>query len=154
MLTEEEKKEIEEEFEKVPKKRNAALEALQVVQEKRGYISDDSLKEVADFLEISPEELDSVATFYNLVFRKPVGRNVILVCDSISCWVMDYESIAEKIKQHLGIEMGETTQDNRFTLLPIPCLGNCDRAPTLMVNKELHSDVTKENITDILDQYE
>jgi len=154
MLTEEEKKEIEEEFKKVPKKRNASLEALQVVQEKRGYISDDSLKEVADFLEISPEELDSVATFYNLVFRKPVGRNVILVCDSISCWVMDYESIAEKIKQHLGIEMGETTQDNRFTLLPIPCLGNCDRAPTLMVNKELHSDVTKENITDILDQYE
>ena len=154
MLSEEEKKEIQKEFHHVPTKQNACLDALKVVQEHRGYVSDESLKDVADFLEMSTDELESVATFYNLVFRRPVGRNVILVCDSISCWVCGYEGLVEHLKKKLNIDYGETTEDNRFTLLTIPCLGTCDRAPALMINKDLHRDLTTEKLDEILEQYE
>jgi len=154
MLSEIEKKEIEAHIEKLPNRRAACLEALSVVQKHRGWISDKSLEELADYLDMSTHELDSVATFYNLVFRKPVGRNVILVCDSISCWVMGYEKIVNHLKEKLGIQWGETTEDKRFTLLPIPCLGTCDHAPALMINNDLHRDLTTEKLDDILNRYE
>ncbi len=154
MLSEEEKHEIDEEIAQYPTKQNACLEALQLVQQKRGWISDDTLKEVADYLEMAPDELESVATFYNLIFRKPVGRNVILICESISCWIIGYEEIMNHIKQYLGIDLGETTEDNRFTLLTMPCLGTCDHAPAMMVNNNLHRDLTKDNVEQVLEQYE
>lgn len=154
MLTDEEKHEIEEEFKKVPNKRNACLEALKVVQEHRGWVSDESMEDVAGILGMTIHELENVATFYNLIFRKPVGRHVILICDSISCWVVGYEEILDNLKKKLNIELGETTEDNRFTLLPIPCLGTCDRAPAMMIDHDLHRDLTPDKLDDILAQYE
>lgn len=154
MLSEQEKHEIDEEIAQYPTRQNACLEALQLVQNHRGWISDETLKEIAHYLEMAPDELESVATFYNLVFRQPVGRNVILMCESISCWVVGYEDILGHIKQSLGIDLGETTQDNRFTLLTMPCLGTCDRGPAMMVNSNLHRDLTKENVEQVLEQYE
>lgn len=153
MLTDEEKKEIQEEIKHYPIKKAASIEALKVVQKYRGWVSDESIKDIAAELEMSAEELDSVATFYNLVFRKPVGKNVILVCDSISCWVMGYEKLYDHLKKKLGIEFGQTTKDNRFTLLTIPCLGTCDRAPALMINNDLHRDLTPEKLDKILEKY-
>ena len=153
MLTDEEKKEIREEIKHYPIKKAASIEALKVVQKYRGWVSDESIKDIAAELEMSPEELDSVATFYNLVFRKPVGKNVILMCDSISCWVMGYGKLYEHLKKKLGIEFGQTTKDNRFTLLTIPCLGTCDRAPALMINNDLHRDLTPEKLDKILEKY-
>jgi NADH-quinone oxidoreductase subunit E len=152
-LTPEEMAEIDHEIALVPVRRAAAIEALKIVQQHRGWISDDSLQAIAGYLEISPEELDSVATFYNLVFRRPVGRNIILLCDSISCYVMGYEKIYEQIRERLGIAFGQTTPDGRYTLLPNPCLGTCDHAPALMINNELFRDVTEENLDEILDRY-
>lgn len=154
MLSEEEKKEIEAHIAKAPKRNAASLEALSVVQKYRGWVSDETLRDVAEFLEMSPHELDSVATFYNLVFRKPVGRHVILVCDSISCWVMGYEKLTARLDQKLGIQWGETTADQRFTLLPIPCLGTCDHAPALMIDNDLHRDLSADQLDAILDRYE
>jgi NADH-quinone oxidoreductase subunit E len=153
MLTEDELKEINEHVKQYPQKRAACIEALKVVQRKRRWISDESIKDIAGFLEISPDELDSVATFYNLVFRKPVGRHVILICDSVSCWIMGFEKIREYIQNKLGIEYGETTRDDRFTLLPIQCLGTCDRAPALMIDNDLHRDLSIEKIDIILEGY-
>lgn len=153
MLTEEEIEKIEEEVSKVPVRRAACIEALKIVQQHRGYISDDSLNEIAAFMEMSAEDLDSVATFYNLIFRKPVGRNVILLCDSISCYVMGYEKVYDYLKEHLHIRFGETTPDGRFTLLPNCCLGTCDHAPALMINNELYSNLTSEKLKDILHAY-
>jgi NADH-quinone oxidoreductase subunit E len=153
MLSDQEKKEIDEEIAIYPAKENACLEALQVVQKHRNWVSDDALKTVAEYLEMTPDELEGVATFYNLIFRKPVGRNVILMCESISCWVLDYERLMSHIKQKLNIDLGETTPDNRFTLLTIPCLGNCDHGPAMMVNDNLHQDLTEERIDEILEQY-
>lgn len=153
MLTEEEIERIEEEAAKVPVRRAACIEALKIVQQHRGYISDDSLNEIAAFMEMSAEDLDSVATFYNLIFRKPVGRNVILLCDSISCYVMGYEKVYDYLKAHLHIGFGETTSDGRFTLLPNCCLGTCDHAPALMINNELYNNLTPEKLKDILHAY-
>jgi NADH-quinone oxidoreductase subunit E len=152
-LTPKEMAEIDHEIALVPVRRAAAIEALKIVQQHRGWISDDSLHAIAGYLEISPEELDSVATFYNLVFRKPVGRNVILLCDSISCYVMGYEKIYAQIRERLNIGFGQTTPDGRFTLLPNACLGTCDHAPALMINNELFRDVTENDLDEILDRY-
>jgi NADH-quinone oxidoreductase subunit E len=153
MLTEEEQREIEAEFPRYPNKRAVCIDALRIVQRHRGWVSDESLRDIAALLEMSPDELDGVATFYNLIFRKPVGRHVIMVCDSVSCWVMGYERLRRNLAERLGIQMGETTPDGRFTLLPIVCLGACDHAPTMMVNQDMHRDVDPDGIDRILDQY-
>jgi len=154
MLTAEEIKEIDKAISVVPYKKAASVEALKVVQGHRRYVSDESLKDVASYLDMSAEELDSVATFYNLIFRKPVGRHIILLCDSISCWVMGYEKIKEQLSAKLKIGYGETTTDGRFTLLPNPCLGTCDCAPALMIDKDLYRNLTIEQLDEILKKYE
>jgi len=153
MLTAEEKHQIDHEISLVPAKKNACIEALKIVQHNRGWISDDSLKEVADYVEMSPAELDSVATFYNLIFRQPVGRHVILVCDSISCFVMGYDGIRDHLFSALNIKYGQTTPDGRFTLLPNCCLGTCDCAPALMIDNDLYRNLTVEQLDEILTKY-
>ncbi|HEY8934904.1 MAG TPA: NADH-quinone oxidoreductase subunit NuoE [Cyclobacteriaceae bacterium] len=154
MLTNEEIHEIEEAIKQVPVKKAACIEALKIVQEHRRWVSDESLKEVAAYMSMSPEELDSVATFYNLIFRRPVGRHIILLCDSISCWVMGYETILEHLTKTLGIKYGETSADGRYTLLPNPCLGTCDCAPALMIDNDLYRNLTIEQLDEILKKYE
>ena len=154
MLTAEEIKEIDEAIHVVPYKQAACIEALKVVQNHRRWVSDESLKDVAAYMEMTTEELDSVATFYNLIFRKPVGRHVILVCDSISCWVMGYESLRDELTKILGIKLGETTADSRFTMLPNPCLGTCDCAPAMMIGNDLYRNIRLEQLDDILKKYE
>jgi NADH-quinone oxidoreductase subunit E len=154
MLTIEEKNEIDEAVSHVPVRKAAGIEALKIVQQHRRWISDESLHDVAHYMDMSPEELDSVATFYNMLFRKPVGRHIILVCDSISCWVMGYETILKKISSHLNITLGETTLDGRYTLLPNCCLGCCDRAPAFMIDGDLYKNVTPEQLEEILKKYE
>ena len=152
-LTAEEMRSIDHEIQIVPYKQAAVIEALKVVQQHRGWISDESVESIAEYLEMSPAEVDSVATFYNLIFRKPVGRHVILLCDSISCYVMGYKKLQEALQQKLNIKFGGTTRDQSFTLLPNCCLGCCDRAPALMVDEDLYQDVTVEMIDDILKKY-
>jgi NADH-quinone oxidoreductase subunit E len=153
MLTTEEKNDIEKAISIMPVRKSACIEALKVIVHHRRWISDESLKDVADYMEMSPEELDSVATFYNLLFRKPVGRHIILLCDSISCWVMGYDQIRNHLIQKLGIQYGQTTPDDRFTLLPNCCLGTCDTAPALMIDKDLYKNVKVEQLDEILQKY-
>ena len=144
---------IDHELSLVPYKKAALIEALKIVQQHRGWISDDSVEAIAEYLEISTAEVDSVATFYNLIFRKPVGRHVILLCDSISCYVMGYKKLYETLQQQLNIKFGETTADKKFTLLPNACLGCCDHAPALMIGEDLYRDVKVEELEKILSNY-
>jgi len=153
MLTAEEKKEIEAEFPRYEQKRAACVEALKIVQRHRGWVSDEALIAVAEFLEMTPAELDGVATFYNLIFRKPVGKHIILVCDSVSCWIMGYERILQHLQDRLGIVLGETSADGVFTLLPIVCLGACDQAPAMMIDDELYGNLDPAKIDEILTKY-
>ncbi len=153
MLSEKEIKEIEEHLAHYPRKQAAVIEALKVVQFHRGYVSDENVEDIAKLLDMTPDEVDSVATFYNLIFRKPVGEHVILMCDSVSCWIMGYENLKDHLSAKLGIDIGQTTSDNRFTLLTIPCLGACDRAPAMMIDNELYGNLTPQKIDEILDKY-
>jgi NADH-quinone oxidoreductase subunit E len=153
MLSEEERREVEQELSQYDYKRAASIEALKVIQRHRGWISDENIHDLAPILEMSPEELDNVATFYNLIYRQPVGEHVILLCDSISCWLMGYDQILARLKERLGIELGQTTEDNTFTLLPMVCLGTCDHAPAMMIDEELYRDLDPDKIDQILDEY-
>ena len=123
------------------------------VQRHHRWISDRKLREVAALLEMAPDELDGVATFYNLLFRRPVGRHVIMLCDSVSCWIMGHDAVLDALRERLGIRRGETSADGRFTLLPIVCLGHCDHAPAMLVDADLHGDVEPATLAAILDAY-
>jgi NADH-quinone oxidoreductase subunit E len=153
MLNETEIQEINAELARAATKTSASVDALNIVQRHRGWVPDEAVKDLAPLLDMTADELDAVATFYSFIFRKPVGRHVILVCDSISCWVMGYSPLLDLLKTKLGIAFGETTPDNRFTLLPISCLGACDRAPAMMVDEDLYGPVTQEVMEEILKKY-
>ena len=153
MLTEEMKHEIETEAGLYAQRQAAAIEALKIVQRQNRWVDDASVREIADLLNMSPDEVDSVATFYNLILRRPVGRHVIRVCSSVSCWVMGYEGLREHLRTKWGIALGETTKDDRFTLIPNQCLGACDHAPTLMIDDDLYQDLTPETIDAVLEKY-
>lgn len=154
MLSHEEIEGIDHEISIVPYRRSAVIEALRIVQRHRGWVSDDAVRDIAGHLGISPDEVDGIATFYNLIYRRPVGRHVILLCDSVSCWIVGYDAIREALQKKLGIGLGETTADGRFTLLTVPCLGTCDRAPALLIDRDLHRDLTPEGLDAILERYE
>jgi len=153
MLTDAEIQAIDHEISLLPHKKAGVIEALKIIQQHRGWVSDESVDAIAAYLEISPADVDSVATFYNLIFRKPVGRHVILLCDSISCYVMGYDKLYRALQQQVGIRFGETSPDNRFTLLPNACLGCCDHAPALMIDEDLFRDVKVEMLDQLLSGY-
>ena len=153
-LTEAEIQAIDHEVNLVPYKKAAVIEALKIVQQNRGWISDESVEGIAGYLDMNAAEVDSVATFYNLIFRKPVGRHIILLCDSISCYVMGYRKLYEILQKELKIKFGETTADKKFTLLPNACLGCCDHAPALMIGEDLYMDIKVEDVAEILKKYE
>jgi NADH-quinone oxidoreductase subunit E len=153
MLTELEREEILEEIRQYPYPAVACIDALKIVQKHRSWISDESIKDIAGMLEMSVEEVDGVATFYTRIYRKPVGRNIILLCDSMSCLVMGYEPLYDHISKKLGIAFGETTPDNRFTILPNSCLGDCDHAPVMMINDDHFNNLTIDKVDELLKKY-
>ena len=153
-LSPEETAAIEAECAHLPDRESAAIDAMMIVQRQRGWVSDASLAAIARLLGMSVEALDAIATFYNLIFRQPVGRHVAMLCDSVSCYVMGADGLKKQVEAHLGIKMGETTSDGRFTLLPIVCLGACDRAPTMMIDEALIGNVTAERLGEVFDRFE
>ena len=134
--------------------RAACIEALQRVQREFRWVSDAHLREVAALLGMSAADLDGVATYFNLIFRRPVGEHVILLCDSVSCWLMGRERMLAHLEQRLGIRPGQTTKDGAYTLLPTVCLGHCDHAPAMMVGDALHGDLDTSKIDRILSDRE
>jgi len=131
--------------------RGACVAAMKFIQDRRGWVDDEAMEWLSAKLGMSLSELESVATFYSLIFRKPVGRHVILMCDSVSCWVMGYGTVLDHLRRRLGIDLGQTTSDGNFTLLTIPCLGACDIAPAMMVDEVLCGPLTPELIDTVLD---
>ncbi len=150
-LTDKEREEIEHEFSHYPHKQAATIEALKIVQKYQGWVSDGKVKAIAELLETSADQIDSVATFYNKIYRRPVGKTVLAVCDSVSCWIMGSPKIMKHTCKKLNIQPGQTTEDGRFTLLPTPCLGACDKGPVLMNGEELVTQLTQEKIDKIID---
>jgi NADH-quinone oxidoreductase subunit E len=133
--------------------RAASIDALKIVQKRHGWVPDEAIAAIGGILDIPSTDVEGVATFYNLIFRRPVGRHVIKVCDSISCFLTGYDDLIAAMKQHLNLEYGHTTADGRFTLLPICCLGNCDKGPVIMIDDDTHGPVTPAQIATLLETY-
>ncbi len=119
-----------------PAPRGAAVEALRLIQQAEGWVSDERLAEAAALLGMTTAELDGIATFFSLIFRRPVGETVILLCDGASCWMNGADAVRDAVTARLGISFGETTPDGRFTLIDICCVGGCDRAPAAVVGRD------------------
>lgn len=132
--------------------RELAIDVMFALQDHYGYLSDEAVEETAELLDLSPLEVEEIATFYTFLFREPVGRYVIHVCDSVVCWMQGEETIAEHLSRKLDIQMGETTTDGLFTLLPVCCIGYCDRAPAILINRKVYGELTPEKIDEILER--
>ena len=154
MLTTEERREIETKLGDYPNKQAMSIESMLIIQRHHGWVSEESLRDLSELLGLSVADLDGVATFYNLIRRRPVGRHVVLVCDSVSCWIMGSERVRDLLCSRLGTTLGETTADGRFTLLPIVCLGACDHAPAMMIDGKLYEDIDEPRIEEVVSQYE
>ncbi len=128
------------------------VDVMFALQEKYGYLTDAAVAETAAMLSMTPMEVEELATFYPFVYREPVGRYVIHVCDSVVCWMDGSQSIRDHLVKRLGIGLGETTEDGLFTLLPVCCIGYCDRAPAILVNKIVHGPLTMESLDALIDQ--
>jgi NADH-quinone oxidoreductase subunit E len=128
----------------------ASIEALKIVQKYRRWVSDECLVAVAELLDISPAQLEAVATFYNLIYRQPVGKTVIHYCNSVSCWIMGADQIKDSLCRRLQVELGEMSGSGEYSVLPIVCLGACDHAPVMLVGDQLRLDVNDDTVNEIL----
>jgi NADH-quinone oxidoreductase subunit E len=151
MLGESARLEIEKAIDEYPNPQGAAIDALRIVQRHHRWVSDEHLAETAEMLGMSVEQLDGIATFYNRIYRRPVGRHVIEICDSVVCWMLEQPRLVAELERR-GLTLGETSGDGRVTLLPTPCLGACHRAPALLVDGELHDGLTVERVARLLEE--
>lgn len=133
--------------------REAAVDVMKALQRHYGWLTDEAVTEAAELLGLSTLQVEELATFYEMIYRRPVGKNVIHVCDSISCWALEGETLLACIAEHLGIKVGETTEDGSFTLLPCCCLGNCIEAPAMMIGDRVCGRVTPENAFSLIAEY-
>ncbi|MDQ7987207.1 NADH-quinone oxidoreductase subunit NuoE [Pseudomonas sp. G34] len=153
-LSEAERSAIEHEMHHYEDPRAASIEALKIVQKQRGWVPDGAAGAIGAILGIPASDVEGVATFYSQIFRQPVGRHIIRVCDSMTCFIGGHENVLGSIKSELGIVPGQTTADGRFTLLPVCCLGNCDKAPALMIDDETFGDVQPEGVAQLLESFQ
>ncbi len=135
------------------KSREALLESLQEAQDKFGYVSGEILAELAKSLDTSLSEVYGVATFYSFLSTKPKGKNVIRICKSLPCFLKNYQTIVKSVEREIGIKPGETTPDGKFSLELTNCIGACDKAPAMMINNDVHVDLTPSKISQILQEY-
>ena len=132
--------------------REAAVDVMKELQKYYGWLTDDAVDEAAEIIGLSPLQVEELATFYEMIYRRPVGKRVIHVCDSISCWSVGCDEILSHLRMRLGVEPGGTTEDGMYTLIPCACLGNCGEGPTMMVGDALYGRLTPERVDQILEK--
>jgi len=151
MIPEKLKNELETRVASAITPREAAVDVMKEVQNHYGWLTDEGVVEAAEILGLSPLQVEELATFYEMIYRRPVGKKVIKVCDSISCWTMGDEELMAHLVKRLGVEPGGTTPDGMFTLLPCSCLGNCGNAPAMMVGENMYENLTPDKADEILE---
>jgi len=152
MLPEEIKNSLEAEISAVDHPREMVVDVMFAIQEHYGHLTDEGVVETARLVGMSPLEVEQLATFYTFVYREPVGKYVIHVCDSVVCWMNGFEPIKAYLSEKLGIQYGEISSDGLFTLLPVCCVGYCDRSPAVLINKKAYGNLTTEKIDAILEK--
>jgi len=131
---------------------SALIPALHVAQADQGWLSEDTQREVAQLLGLTPQSVRQVVTFYTMFHQKPVGRHLIQVCRNLSCSLLGGQRLQKQIREKLALEDGETTQDGRFTYVSVECLGSCGTAPVVMVNDRYHENVTPLEVDRLLEE--
>ena len=154
MLSQAANQQIQALINKYPRKRSALIPSLQLAQKEAGYLSNDTICEIARIFELTPNEVYEVATFYTMFYKKPVGKYVIQVCTNISCLLCNAEDIVSHLTGKLGIRFGETTPDGKYTLLETECLGSCGTSPVIQINETYYEELTPEKVDQILDSLE
>jgi NADH-quinone oxidoreductase subunit E len=132
--------------------REQVVNVMYALQQHFGYFSDEAVQAAAGFLEMTPLEIDELATFYDFIYREPVGKFVIHVCDGVVCWMFHEGSVFDYLCKKLGVCAGEVTADGMFTVLPTACLGFCDHAPAMLINGVAYGPLTPQKIDDILEK--
>ncbi len=151
-VTEDTKKKIEKIIARYPKKQAAILPVIHVIQREKGFVSENEEIWIADLLEINPVRVREVVTFYSMLSQKPLGKYHIQVCSNLTCSLRGAETLIDYLSEKLGIRPGETTEDGKFTLTTVECLGACEQAPSMMVNDDYYGHLDKEKIDKILDE--
>lgn len=156
LLSKESLKEVDKWCAKYPaeQRQSAVMQTLMIVQEAHGYLNQQRMDAVADYLNMPAIAVYEVATFYSMYEHKPCGKRKLEVCTNISCKLRGAEDVVDYLKEKLSIEVGETTQDNQFTLRTVECLGACVNAPMMQVGKHYHENLTPEKIDEILASYQ
>jgi NADH-quinone oxidoreductase E subunit len=144
-------KKFEETVSRYPQKEAAMLPVLYLAQQEFGYLGPDAIEYVAKLMGQSPARVHGVVSFYTMYNMKPIGRHHIQVCRTLSCALAGAERITGFIKQKLGIDLGQTTADGRFTLSEVECLASCGTAPMMQINDDYYESLDEEKVTDILE---
>ena len=152
MLPETLEKKLQTEIARADHPRELIVDVIYALQDHFGYLSDEALEAAARLLDMTPLEVEELATFYTFIYREPVGKYVIHLCDSLICWMEKGDDLAGHLQKRLGIQMGETTADGLFTLLPVCCIGYCDRAPAILVNRMVHGPLTLASLDALIDK--
>jgi NADH-quinone oxidoreductase E subunit len=138
-------------IDKYPQKRSALIPSLHLVQKEVGYIPEEAICEIARLFDLSPNEVNEVVSFYTMFHKKPVGKYLIQVCTNISCLICNAEEIVAHLTKRLGIKLGETSADKKYTLVEVECLGSCGTSPVIQINDVYYEDLTPEKVDRILD---
>jgi NADH-quinone oxidoreductase subunit E len=132
--------------------REQVVNVMYILQGHYGYFTDEAVHQAAELLGMTPLEVEELATFYDFIYREPVGKFVIHVCDGVVCWMFHENRVFDYLCQKLGVCAGEVTADGMFTVLPTACLGQCDRAPAMLINGVAYGPLNQEKIDEILEK--
>jgi NADH-quinone oxidoreductase subunit E len=152
MVPKEMKDRLRKQIEESDHPREQMVNVMYALQGHYGYLSDDAVCEAADLLNMTPLEIDELATFYDFIYREPVGKYVIHACDGVVCWMFGEESVVDYLCRKLGVQVGGTSADGLFTVLPSACIGYCDHAPAMLVNGVPYGPLTPEKLDEILEK--
>jgi NADH-quinone oxidoreductase E subunit len=153
MISEQTKQRMRDLAARYPAPRSAVLPSLHLAQQEEGYITAEGLQAVADAIGMTPDDVESIATFYTMYYQQPPGKRVIKVCSSISCYLRNCDELIAHLSDRLGIKPGETSADGNYTLLTVECLASCGTAPVLQVNDEFVENVSLEKADALVEQW-
>lgn len=143
---------LEQRIAAAPHPRELVVDIMYALQRHHGYLNDEGVHEAAALLGLDPVEVEELATFYDFIYRRPVGRYVIHLCDGLVCWMFDEQSALAYLCKRLGVEPGQTTADGLFTVLPSACIGYCDHAPAMLVNGKFYGPMDPAAIDRLVDE--
>src|SRR5947209_10237003 len=153
MLSQKAIEEIEALKARYPSARSALMPALYIAQDENGgYLSKEALRDVADVMGLTPADVESVASFYSMYNKRPVGKYMIEVCTNISCSLLGAQSLAQHIEERLGVPIGENTPDGLFTVKRVECMAACGGAPAIQVNGLYHENMTAERFDALVEE--